>query len=323
MQVSQYLTDIGDSRVVGCRLDEDDCCGEVICSDGGCDGGVYCNNVNNTVNNSCNTVNNKNVNNSIYNNNDNTPSNTILCNNIPSNIKSTINSFNNKLEFKNFSLKINNRYLIKNANLEIKKGEKVAIIGKNGTGKSSFVNVLLRLRDYEGKFLIDGQNVSTITKSSLRDIISYIPQNPGISEGTVLDNLTYGNPTIPFDKVKEYCFEYGVDRLFNSLQNGYNTQVGEMGKYLSGGQKQRISFMRAVIKNGDIFIFDEPTSNLDSNSEREVLSYVFSKLKYKTSVVILHNMEYLNKFDKILGFSECGIKCYEMYEEYVKDEYLY
>ncbi|KAK6089314.1 hypothetical protein P3W45_001722 [Vairimorpha bombi] len=234
-----------------------------------------------------------------------------------------IDKFNKNIVFSNVSFGIQNTIIASNINLTINKGDKIAIIGKNGSGKSTFLNVLLRMRNYEGSIKIDDQEMRSISKVSQRDLISYIPQNPSISEGTVLENLVYGNSDISNDKVIEYCTKYGTHEIFSNLQDGYETKAGEMGKYLSGGQKQRISFMRGVIKNGDIFILDEPTSNLDTKSEGELIEYFFTSLKYKTSIMILHNPKYLQKFNRIFGFHNGNINVYNKYEDYLRDSNLY
>lgn len=234
-----------------------------------------------------------------------------------------IDKFNKKIVFNNVSLNIQETVIASDINLIINKGDKIAIIGKNGSGKSTFLNVLLRMRNYEGSIKIDDQEMNSISKISQRNLISYIPQNSSISEGTVLENLVYGNADISNDKIIEYCTKYGTHEIFFNLKDGYETEAGEMGKYLSGGQKQRISFMRGVIKNGDIFILDEPSSNLDSKSESELIEYLFTSLKYKTSIMILHNPKYLVKFDKIFGFHNGTINVYNKYEDYLRDSHLY
>ncbi|KAF9762645.1 ATP-binding cassette sub-family B member 7, mitochondrial [Nosema granulosis] len=234
-----------------------------------------------------------------------------------------IHKFENSIVFRSVSMEVNGRTLFTVDSLCIKKGEKVAIVGKNGSGKSSLVNLILRLRDYEGDAFIDNIEMKEISKTSQRDLISYIPQNPSISEGSVLDNLRYACPDTEEQKIMAICEEFNTHDLFSGMKDGYQTNVGEAGKYLSGGQKQKLSFMRAVIKNGDIFIFDEPTSNLDVKAEEEVLNYLFTKLSEKTSIVIIHNQNYLNKFDKIVGISNGEIQVYTEYSEFVKNEHLY
>lgn len=234
-----------------------------------------------------------------------------------------ITSFKKSIVFDNVDLYINNLKICIGINLTINKGDKIAIVGKNGSGKSTFLNALLRMREYEGSIQFDDIEMDKISKYSQRNIISYIPQNPGIKEGTILENLKYGKSNISDEKIFDICKEYGSHKIFSNLSEGYHTEAGEMGKYLSGGQKQRVSFIRGVIKNGDIFIYDEHTSNLDSSSQNELIDYIFTSLKFKTSIVILHKQSHLEKFDKIFGFYNGKIRVYNNYNKYLEDHHLY
>jgi ABC-type multidrug transport system fused ATPase/permease subunit len=234
-----------------------------------------------------------------------------------------VHHFEHSIVFKDMRMEVNGKHLFDVKDVTIRKGEKVAIVGKNGCGKTSLMNVLLRLREYEGQAFIDNIDMMKIDKKAQRKLISFIPQNPSIFEGSILDNLRYSCPEISQEKVMARCEEFNTHDLFSKMKNGYLTEVGENGKFLSGGQKQKLSFMRAVIKNADIFIFDEPTSNLDVNAESEILEYLFTKLKTKTSIVIIHNQNYLNKFDKIIGIANNEVQVYEDYTEFLKNEHLY
>ncbi|KAK6089373.1 hypothetical protein P3W45_001619 [Vairimorpha bombi] len=234
-----------------------------------------------------------------------------------------IQVFTEKIQFKNFSLFMKDVLLIDKLNLTINKGDKVAIVGKNGSGKSTLIKTLLRFYDYEGEVLIDNNNMLDISVTSQRNLISYIPQNAYIIEGTVLDNLKYSNKKITNQEIKKLCLEFNTHDIFAKLEDGYMTSVGESGKFLSGGQKQQVSFMRGVIKDGEIFLIDEPTANLDKVAERELINNVFTRLRNKTVLLILHNFEFLKGFDKIIGFHERSVKLYENYEDFLVDAYLY
>ncbi|EOB12162.1 ATP-binding cassette sub-family B member 7, mitochondrial, partial [Nosema bombycis CQ1] len=201
----------------------------------------------------------------------------------------------------NLLVRANQKVLFSDANFSIKRGEKVALVGKNGTGKSTFLDVLLRFKQYEGYIFVDGKNMNDIYKFDQRSKISYVSQNPGIISGTVLDNLRYHDSTISRNMIEEICSKYGYHELFVNLPDGYDTDVGENGRFLSGGQKQKLSLMRGLIKDGDIFIMDEPTASLDPHSESQVISHIFESMKSKTVITIIHKHSLLSRFDKILG----------------------
>lgn len=232
-------------------------------------------------------------------------------------------NFKDNIEFRDFSLTIDGSVLLRDVNFMVNKGEKVAIVGKNGCGKSSILKTLLRFVDYEGKVLIDGNDTQDMSTTSQRSMMAYIPQNPHIIEGTVLENIKYGNKEIRNEVLIDLCRSYKTHYIFKHFENGYSTNVGESGKFLSGGQKQQVSFMRAIVKDSDLYLVDEPTSNLDNKAEADMLNLIFNNMKEKTVLVILHNPKYLSMFDKILGIHNRGVNVYTSYNEFVKDEHLY
>ncbi|KAK6089325.1 hypothetical protein P3W45_001733 [Vairimorpha bombi] len=225
--------------------------------------------------------------------------------------------FKKYIKFQEFCLLVNGRILINSANFKIFKGQKVGLVGKNGTGKSTLLNVFLRYRDYKGGLYIDDSEMKTINKIDQRSKISYIPQTPGILSGTISDNLLYNNKPNNFINLVKLCDFYNMK--FDDLEK----DVGENGKFLSGGQKQRISFLRGVIKNGDIFILDEPTASMDPNSEANLIDKLHTHLNDKTVIAIIHNHSLLKRFDKILGIVNNEIRVYESYEEFKKEGFLY
>lgn len=231
--------------------------------------------------------------------------------------------FNNTIQIENLMLKANDRVLLKDINFVINRGEKIALVGKNGTGKSTFLDVLLRFKDYSGTILIDNVNMKDIYEFDQRANISYISQIPGIISGTVLDNLRYHDNSIPLEEIESKCEEYGYHETFSNLIDGYNTNVGENGRFLSGGQKQKISFMRGIIKNGDVFIMDEPTANLDPQSEIQIINHIFNKMEDKTVIMIVHKHNLLEKADKIVGIYNNEMRIYTDYTEFMLDSHLY
>lgn len=221
------------------------------------------------------------------------------------------------IKFQEFCLFVNDRILINPTNFKIYKGQKVGLVGKNGTGKSTLLNVFLRYRDYKGGLYIDDSEMKTINKINQRSSISYIPQTPGILCGTISDNLLYNNKSNNDINLMKLCDSY--DMKFDDLEK----DVGENGKFLSGGQKQRISFLRGIIKDGDLFILDEPTANMDPNSEANLIEKIHTHLNDKTVIAIIHNHSLLKKFDKILGIVNNEIRVYESYEEFINEGFLY
>ncbi len=215
--------------------------------------------------------------------------------------KLEINRFNNSIKIQDLQFSHADTLALENVNCEIKKGECIAITGPSGSGKSTFMKILLGLYDYNGDVLIDGWNYRDINKRSLRQLISYIPQNACLFDGTVLENLIVGNPGISGEKIIETVHAYNLENTFEGLK--YDKMVGERGKNLSGGQAQKISFMRAVIKNGSIFMLDEATSNMDMKSETEIIELLRKNAVGKTIIVIIHNLKVLHMFDRVLYFN--------------------
>lgn len=193
----------------------------------------------------------------------------------------------------NVDLYAGNALVQKAQSFVINKGDKVAITGTNGAGKSVFMKTLLKFFKNEGKLYIDGVLIEKISTKALRNLISYVPQDPHIFNNTVIYNLGYSQKERDEQAIYERCEEYGLHEFFKTLRNGYHTEVGERGKYLSGGQKQRISIMRALIKDAPILIMDEPTASIDKASEYELINKVINICKDKTFILIVHNHELL------------------------------
>ena len=207
------------------------------------------------------------------------------------------------LELKNISFRYNNNlpYTFNNFSLSIPPYQKVGIVGYSGAGKS-IVNLLLRFYDVDdGEIIIDKYNIKKdITQESLRDNISYIPQDPILFHRTIRENILYGKLDATEEELieatkKAYCYDF-----INTLENKFDTLVGERGVKLSGGQRQRIAIARAILKNSPILILDEATSSLDTITEKEIQKALNNLMLNKTVIVIAHRLSTLNNMDRII-----------------------
>lgn len=211
-----------------------------------------------------------------------------------------ITTFKDAVALQDMSFGYDGKLLFKGVSCVVPKGRKVAITGVNGAGKSTFVKILLGLYDYEGSIYIDGIECRRLTKHCIRDLISYIPQNSFLFDGTVRDNLVLGNRELSDAKLVEYCKLYKMHDSFKAL--GYDADVGERGMNLSGGQKQKVCFMRSIIKNSPILILDEATSNMDAASELSLINTIKENMQGTTVFMIIHNLALLHNFDEVLFF---------------------
>lgn len=210
----------------------------------------------------------------------------------------TKDDFTNNIKFENVNLYHSDNLITENINLEIKKGEKVAVVGRNGTGKSTFIKSIFRFTKSEGRILIDGIDINTLTNKAIFDLISYIPQDDFTSDDSVMNNLKLGKRGCADDFVYEKARLMQAHETFEQLEDGYNTQAGAQGHRLSGGQKQKLSLVRAAIRDAPIFVLDEPTAAMDKEYESTVMEVLLGM--EKTLVMIIHNKEYLDRFDRII-----------------------
>lgn len=192
-------------------------------------------------------------------------------------------------------------HAIKNFNLEIKKGEKVAIIGRTGSGKSTIANLMLRMYDPEsGKLFYDGIDARKIDLFSLRSQIGYVPQDVFLFSDTVENNIGFGLEHVDKAAVVDAAKTAVVHREIEGFPQKYETRIGERGVTLSGGQKQRTSIARAMTKNHKILVFDDCLSAVDVKTEKEILQNLSDFLKERTAVIITHRIFSLLQFDKII-----------------------
>ena len=216
------------------------------------------------------------------------------------------NLIDGNISFKNVEFSYNqSEKIIKNLSFEIRNGEKIAIVGSTGSGKTTIINLITRFYDVQnGSISIGGNNIKDYQLQSLRSKISLVLQDVFLFADTILNNITLFNKNIPFEHVKNAAKKIGIHEFIMSLPGGYNYNVKERGVMLSQGQRQLISFLRAYIKNPSILILDEATSSIDSNSE-ELIQNATSKItENKTSIIIAHRLSTILNSDRIFVMND-------------------
>ena len=209
--------------------------------------------------------------------------------------------------------------VFKDFNLNIKAGEKVAIVGSTGSGKTTIVNLLLRFYELDkGEILIDGKNIKEMSIDLLRSNISLVSQNIFLFADSIYNNIVLYNKKISINKVVEAAKKIGIHNFITKLPNSYNYNVKERGIMLSEGQKQLISFLRAYVNEPSILILDEATSSIDSKTEK-LIQYATSKIiENKTSIIIAHRLSTILNSDKIILLDKGKIKEIGTHDELLK-----
>lgn len=198
--------------------------------------------------------------------------------------------------------------VLSHINLRIRSGEKVALVGPSGGGKTTLCSLVPRFYDpTEGRILIDGQDIRDVTLKSLRSTVGVVQQDVYLFSGTVFENIEYGRPGASMEEVVSAARMAGAHEFITGLKDGYNTYVGERGVKLSGGQKQRISIARVFLKNPPVLILDEATSALDNESEQLVSQSLDRLSKGRTTVTIAHRLTTIQNADRILVLSDNSI----------------
>lgn len=189
--------------------------------------------------------------------------------------------------------------------LRIKKGEKIAITGKTGSGKTTVAQLLLRMYDADsGSIMLQEHNIRSMDLYALREQIGYVPQDVFLFSDTVENNIRFGKPGATREEVIAAAEIAGVAREIDGFEKGYDTMIGERGVTLSGGQKQRISIARALIKESAIVIFDDSLSAVDAKTEKEIMGRLNAYLSGKTAIIITHRVFSLLSFDRIIVLDE-------------------
>jgi ATP-binding cassette subfamily B protein len=219
----------------------------------------------------------------------------------------------------------NNTKVFDNFYLTIPAGQKIAIVGSSGAGKSTFVNLLMRLYNLTcGKILIDGIDISSVSQKNLREQIAFVPQDPVLFHRTLMENIRYGKRDATDEEVKRASSLAHCDDFIDRLPLGYDTFVGERGIKLSGGERQRVAIARAILKDAPILVLDEATSALDSESEMLIQDALRNLIKDKTTIVIAHRLSTVRAMDRIIVIEDGKIIEDDSHEQLInKDEGVY
>ena len=206
------------------------------------------------------------------------------------------------IKFKDVTFSYPNRdkEILEDVTIDINKGHKIALIGESGIGKSTFVKLIMRFWDVSsGRIEIDNKNIKDIKTKSLRNSQTLVSQETYLFNESIEDNIKIGNINASREEVIEAAKKASIHEFIEKLPNGYDTKAGELGGMLSSGEKQRIGLARAFISNGDVLILDEPTSNLDTLNEAEILKSIKENCEDKTIVLISHRKSTTSICNKI------------------------
>jgi ATP-binding cassette subfamily B protein len=210
-----------------------------------------------------------------------------------------------EIQFDNMSFaykeKTSAQHVFTGFNLHVHAGEKIGLVGPSGGGKSTLTRLLLRFDEVQkGQILIDNQPINNVTQKSLRQAISYVPQEPLLFHRTIRENIAYGKSNATKAAIETAAKQANAQDFILSFPNGYDTIVGERGVKLSGGQRQRIAIARAMLKDAPILVLDEATSALDSENEQDVQQALWKLMQNRTVLVIAHRLSTIQKMDRIV-----------------------
>jgi ABC-type multidrug transport system fused ATPase/permease subunit len=206
------------------------------------------------------------------------------------------------IEFENVSFAYRKGHpVLADVSFSIAPGESVALVGRSGAGKSTIVNLILQMfRHKEGRILIDGRNIATVSLADLRSGIANVTQDTFLFSGSIRDNIRFGRPQATDEDVEEAAMAANASQFIRHFAEGFDTDIGENGNKLSGGQRQRIAIARALIKDAPILLFDEATSSLDGESERAVRSAESRLMAGRTTLIVAHRLSTIRQANKII-----------------------
>lgn len=231
---------------------------------------------------------------------------------------------NIKLSHLNFNFPDNNQQGLIDVNLDIKKGETLAILGRTGSGKSTLVNLLLRIYNApEGSIYIDGKDIMKATVQSVREHIAYVPQDNFLFSDTIASNIAFGADHLTKEQIEEAARKADVHRNIMDFPEKYDTVVGERGTTLSGGQKQRVSIARALILDAPILILDDSLSAVDTKTEELILENLKEVREGKTNIIIAHRISTVRHADHIVVLEEGRVAEYGNHESLLEMQGIY
>lgn len=237
-----------------------------------------------------------------------------------------LKKFSPSITFKNVTYKYpdSRKTLISHLNLTIKKGEKVAIVGETGSGKSTIIKLIIGLlKDYQGKILISSEELAKLNLNELYNHITYISQESPIFSGTLRENIVFDKKATD-EEIQKVLKLVSLEKFYQHLENGLDTELGERGIKISGGERQRVALARLFFENTNLIILDEATSALDNITEKEIMNNIMQNSKDKTLIIIAHRLETIKNVDKILVLSNGEIIEKGTYQELLnKKNYFY
>lgn len=236
-----------------------------------------------------------------------------------------LTTVNGKIAFENVSFYYDKtNEVLNNVNLQIPAGKTIALVGPSGGGKTTLCSLIPRFYDVNsGKITIDDIDIKALTLKSLRNAIGIVQQDVYMFAGTVLENISYGNPTATFEEIVAAAKKANIHDFIMSLAEGYNSHVGEHGVKLSGGQKQRLAIARVFLKNPPILILDEATSALDNESEQHIQKSLEELATNRTTIVIAHRLSTIKNADEIIVINDNGIQEQGTHEKLLTQNGLY
>ena len=217
-------------------------------------------------------------------------------------------SFNGSIDLKGVSFSYGEDNALRNVELSIRKGEKIGIVGHTGAGKTTLSNLIMKFYSpTEGEILIDGENFQDVDTFTFRKLLAPVLQEPFMFKGTIFENVLFSNPSATREEVSGLIKRFSLTGIFESLPDGLDTNVGEMGRNLSEGQRQAISILRAFIRDPEILILDEPTSQIDPYSEKLIMNSLDEFLRDKTLILITHRFSMVKLVDRIVVLNEGNV----------------